>query len=156
MCADGLVQVVGDPLYERWARLMGEPHWLTDPRYTSDEARGDNSVDISVRMSAWTAERSTEQAVAELADARIPCGEVLTPAQTLVNEQVAERGFLVDTDYPGLSRPAPVARMPVDFSAADTGIKRRAPTLAEHTDKILKELGYAADEIRELHAKRVV
>ena len=151
-----LVQVVGNPLYERWARLMGEPQWLTDPRYASDEARGDNSVDISARMTAWTAGRSTRQAMAELAEARIPCGEVLTPAQTLVNEQVTDRGFLVDIDYPGLSRPAPVARMPVDFSAADTGIKRRAPTLAEHTDEILHELGYAADEIRELHAKRVV
>ena len=42
-----LVQVVGNPLFERWANLMGAPHWLTDPRYASDEARGDNAEDIS-------------------------------------------------------------------------------------------------------------
>ena len=151
-----LVQVVGNPLFERWARLMGEAHWLTDPRYATDEARGDNSADISARMRTWTASRTTAEAMAELADARIPCGEVLTPAQALTNEQVVDRGFLVETDYPGLSRGAPVARMPVDFSAADTGIKRRAPTLGEHTDEILGELGYGSAQIEQLRAKRAV
>jgi crotonobetainyl-CoA:carnitine CoA-transferase CaiB-like acyl-CoA transferase len=102
-----LVQVVGNPLYERWAKLMGEPEWLTDPRYATDEARGDNSIDISARMSAWTAKRTTAEAMAELAAARIPCGEVLAPAETLANEQVRDRGFLVATDYPGLPSPAP-------------------------------------------------
>ena len=151
-----LVQVVGNPLFERWARLMGEPHWLTDAKYATDEARGDNSVEISDRMRAWTAERTTAEALAELADARIPCGEVLTPAQALTNEQVVDRGFLADTDYPGLPRPAPVGRMPVDFSAVDTGVKRRAPTLGEHTAEILLELGYTKRDVDALRAKGIV
>ena len=151
-----LVQVVGNPLFERWAKLMGEARWLTDPRYATDEARGDNAMDISERMSRWTAERSTAEAMALLADARIPCGEVLTPAQALVNEQVVARGFLEPVDYPGLPHPAPVGRMPVDFSTADTGIRRRAPTLGEHTDEILEELGYNAAKISELRNTRVI
>ncbi len=156
--ADGwiLVQVVGNPLFERWAKLMGEPHWLTDPRYATDEARGNNAVDISERMSRWTAARSTAEAMAELAQARIPCGEVLTPAEALVNEQVVARGFLEPTDYPGLRRPAPVGRMPVDFSKADTSIRRRAPTLGEHTAEILQELGYGTDAIKDFRDRRVV
>ena len=151
-----LVQVVGNPLFERWAKLMGEPHWLTDPRYATDEARGDNAADISARMSEWTAERTTAEAIAALEAARVPCGEVLTPAQALANEQVAAREFLVPTDYPGLPRPAPVGRMPVDFSKAAAGIRRRAPTLGEHTDEILAELGYDAEAIAALRAERVV
>ena len=151
-----LVQVVGNPLFERWAKLMGEPHWLTDPRYATDEARGDNAVDISERMSRWTAKRSTAEALAELAEARIPCGEVLTPAEALVNEQVVAQRFLLPTDYPGLSRPAPVGRMPVDFSTADTGIRRRAPTLGEHTAEILEELGYDEAAVGDFRRKRVV
>ena len=151
-----LVQVVGNPLFERWAKLMGEAHWLADPRYATDEARGDNAVDISERMSRWTAERSTAEAVALLADARIPCGEVLTPAETLVNEQVVARRFLEPVDYPGLPRPAPVGRMPVDFSKSDTDIRRRAPTLGEHTNEILGELGYDASKITDFRSRRVI
>ncbi len=151
-----LVQVVGDPLFERWVRLMGEPHWLEDPRYATDELRGDNGVDISKRTAAWTAERTTAQAMEELAAARIPCGEVLKPAETLENEQVVDREFFEPVDYPGLSRPAPLARIPLEFSGADTGIRRRAPTLGEHTDEILAELGYDAPTIRDLRARRVV
>ena len=151
-----LVQVVGDPLFERWVRLMGEPHWLEDPRYATDELRGDNGVDISKRTAAWAAERTTAQAMEELAAARIPCGEVLTPAETLENEQVVDQEFFEPVDYPGLSRPAPLARMPLDFSGADTGIRRRAPTLGEHTDEILAELGYDASTIKDLRTRRVV
>ena len=151
-----LVQVVGDPLFERWANLMGEPHWLEDPRYATDELRGDNGVDISERTSVWAAERTTAQAIEELAAARIPCGDVLTPAATLVNEQVVDQEFFQPVDYPGLSRPAPLARMPLDFSGTDTGIRRRAPTLGEHTDAILAELGYDSAMIEGLRARRVV
>ena len=151
-----LVQVVGNPLFERWAKLMGEEHWLTDPRYATDEARGDNAVDVSERMSRWTAERSTAEAMDLLADARIPCGEVLTPAKALVNEQVVARRFLEPVDYPGLPHRAPVGRMPVDFSKSDTPIRLRAPTLGEHTDEILRELGYDAAKIADLRGRRVI
>lgn len=92
----------------------------------------------------------------ELAAARIPCGEVLTPAGALTNEQVVDREFFEPVDYPGLSRLAPLARMPLDFSGIDPGIRRRAPTLSEHTDEILAELGYDAETIKDLRDRRVV
>ena len=151
-----LVQVVGDPLFERWVNLMGEPHWLRDPRYATDELRGDNGADISERTAAWVAERTTAQAMEELAAARIPCGEVLKPAETLENEQVVDQRFFEPVDYPGLPRPAPLARMPLDFSRVETAIRRRAPTLGEHTDQILAELGYDARMIEGFRARRVV
>ena len=151
-----LVQVVGDPLYERWAKLMGEPHWLEDRHYATDEARGDNAADISERMAAWTRQRTTAQALQELDAARIPCGEVLTPAQALFNEQVLGGGFLEPTDYPGLEAPAPVVRTPVELAKIDTSIRRRAPTLGEHTREIMRELGYDDAAIDELKAQRVI
>lgn len=151
-----LVSVVGNPLYERWAKLMGEERWLTHARYATDETRGDHAVEISERMSAWTRERTTAEVVAALEAARIPCGEVLKPAETLVNEQVVDQGFFVPTDYPGLGTPAPVARMPVDFSKADTSVRTRAPTLGEHTRELMLELGYADGEIDGLREGRVI
>jgi crotonobetainyl-CoA:carnitine CoA-transferase CaiB-like acyl-CoA transferase len=151
-----ICQVVGEPLYRRWARLMGEPHWLTDPRFKDDLARGDNGVIISERMQRWCAERSTAKALEILGCEKIPAAPVLTPQQALEDPQVAALGFLQTIDYPGLPRPAPVAKAPVWLSATPGGIRHRAPLLGEHTDAILAELGYDAAAVARLRAEGVV
>ncbi|GIS88611.1 MAG: hypothetical protein CM1200mP18_13210 [Gammaproteobacteria bacterium] len=47
-------QIIGQPLFERWARLMGEEEqWLSDSRFTHDMSRGDNGAVISERMQRW-------------------------------------------------------------------------------------------------------
>ena len=48
-----LMMVVGQPLFERWADLMGEQHWLEDPRFEDDLSRDDNSGAITERMARW-------------------------------------------------------------------------------------------------------
>ena len=151
-----LVQVVGNPLYERWARLMGEDSWLVDSKYSTDESRGLHAVDISSRMQEWTSSRTTTEAVKALEDARIPCGEVLSPQGALDNEQVQSMGFLESIDYPGIDTPAPIAHMPMDFSTLDVSIRRRAPTLGEHTNEILVSLGFEKSEIISFREARAI
>ena len=151
-----LVQIVGNPLYQRWANLMGESYWCDDPKFATDESRGDNSIEISERMQAWTRDRTNADVLKALEEARIPCGEVLTPQQALDNEQVAAMEFLKGTPYPGLEGSAPVARMPMNFSSIDNAIRRRAPELGEHTEQILLELGYSKAEFTQLREERVV
>ena len=151
-----LVQVVGNPLYERWARLMGEDSWLVDSKYSTDESRGLHAVDISTRMQEWTSSRTTTEAVKALEDARIPCGEVLSPQGALDNEQFQAMGFLESIDYPGIDTPAPIAHMPMDFSTLDVSIRRRAPTLGEHTNEILESLGFEKSEIISFREARAI
>ena len=151
-----LVQVVGNPLYERWAKLMGEPHWLTDPRFASDQARGDNGEAISARMSQWCAQRSNGQIVAILGEAKIPCGEVLTPQQTLDHPQVKAMGVLNAIDYPGLPKPAPIASVPIKMSLTQAVPMRRPPLLGEHTDEVLGALGYDAAALAQMRSSGVI
>jgi len=151
-----IAYAIGGPMYKRWAQLMGEPHWLTDPRFKDDLARGDHGEIISERMSRWTCSRTTAQALAELEKVQIPAGPLYSPQQALEDAHIRAAGLLVDTAYPGLPRPAPLAPTPVDLSETPGTFRHRAPQLGEHTDAILAELGYSAEDIKQLRADRVV
>ena len=146
----------GPSQFGRWARLMGEDHWLSDPRFADDLSRGTHGEVVSARMSAWCAGRTTAGALDELGRASIPAAPVLTPQQALDDPHVCQMGFFEPIDYPGLPRPAPIARAAVSLSATPGGIRTRAPTLGEHTDAILAGLGYGEAEIAELRRKKVV
>ena len=82
--ADGhvLTHIVGDALFKRWARLMGEEErWVSDPLYATDQSRGDHSAAILERMRAWCATRTTARGASRSSSAAgLPAGPVLTPA----------------------------------------------------------------------------
>lgn len=167
--ADGwvLCSVIGEPLFRRWVELMegdqedgtsgGERiDWLNDPRFADDLARGDNAGPIGERMDAWCASRNTADAVEALNAAMIPSAPVYTLQETLDDPHIREVESFVELDYPGMERPAPVARPSVRLTGTPATIRHRAPTLGEHTDQILGDLGYGRDEIEAFRAERVV
>lgn len=151
-----LVQSVGGPLFKRWADLMDEPHWLEDPRFKDDISRGDNGELISARLATWCAERTTAEVLSAMEAARLPAGPVLSPQQVLDDPHIAAKGLFQATDYPGLDKPAPLMKTPVELSRTPGDIRQRPPTLGEHTDQIMQQLGYSQEEIKELRAKRVI
>ncbi len=151
-----LCQVLGDPLFERWARLMGEEHWLTDSRFADDEARGINGEIVSERMQRWSEQYSTEQALTLLGEARIPCGPVLQPQQALEHPASQALGLFQPLDYPGVEQKVPVARSPAKLSDTDVQTMRPAPALGEHTAEILQDLGYEAAEIAAMREQKVI
>jgi hypothetical protein len=140
-----LIHVVGNGLFRRWARLMGdERRWLDEPRYQSDASRGEHSEAIIARMRDWCALRTSAEATRELEAAGLPASAVNTLQQALDDPQVAAMEFIkLVSDYPGLPRPAHVPDFPVHLSVSGGGIERRPPTLGEHTDQVLGALGYA-------------
>ena len=79
-----IVQVIGQPLFRRWAALMGEDSWLTDPRFADDDGRGRHGEALSARMAEWCSARTTADALAE---DRLIAMALLEPGGAMANDQ---------------------------------------------------------------------
>jgi crotonobetainyl-CoA:carnitine CoA-transferase CaiB-like acyl-CoA transferase len=151
-----VVQVVGQPLFARFAALIEEPELLSDPRFADDDARGAHGAELSERMARWCAVRTTAEVLAALERAQIPGGPVHSPAQALEDPHIHAACLLRDIGYPGLPIPAPISDTPVRFARTAVDPITRPPLLGEHTDELLRELGYDAAEVAALRADEVV
>jgi len=151
-----IAYAIGNPMFARWVKVLGEPGWLSDPRFKDDESRGNHGEIISERVSEWTAQRTTVEALAELEAAKIPAGPLYSPQQALEDAHIRAAGLLCDTEYPGLPRPAPLAPMPVDLSEAPGRVLHLSRNLGGHTDTILTELGYTRGTIEGLGSLGVI
>lgn len=153
-----LIHVVGNGLFRRWAKLMGEEtRWTGDALYATDQSRADHSGAILECMARWCATRTSAEALAALDAAGLPAGPIYTPQQALDDPQVAAMNMLRSiADYPGLQRPVPVSGLPVQLSATPGVAPGRPPLLGEHTDAVLAELGYTSAQIRALRDQGVV
>ncbi|WP_439612412.1 CaiB/BaiF CoA transferase family protein [Reyranella sp.] len=157
-CKDGWIyaMTIGQPLFVRWCKLMGDDTLAADPRFKDDLARGDNGETLSAIMQKWCDTRTVAEALAALEANRIPAGPVYTPQQALDDKHVQEAKFFHSMEYPGAKMPVPVLQEPVKLSRTPLTIRRRAPQLGEHTEQILQELGYDEAVIAKLKADRVV
>jgi crotonobetainyl-CoA:carnitine CoA-transferase CaiB-like acyl-CoA transferase len=140
------VAVNGDPLFRRVARLIGAPEWLNDPRFASDKARGDNGEAISERVGAWVAEKTSADAIAAFEGARVPAGPVYRPRETLADAHIKGGDFFASVNFPGLGD-TKVAATPVKLHETPGEVRVRPPVLGEHTDLVLRELGFSTAEI---------
>lgn len=158
-CSDGpiLASVVGGPLWERWCHLVGRADLLNDDRLKDDISRGDHRDELCGIMADWCATQTIDEVLTALNEAKVPAAPVYNPQQALDDAHIEAIGFLEPVDYPGgLDSPAPLAQFPVSMSATDTSIRNPAPTLGQHTEEILGELGYDTAAIDELRTNRVV
>jgi len=158
-CQDGrwiIVQAIGEGMFKRWARAIGQPELADDPRFQGDLARGHHGEEISRVMEAWCARHTRAQAISLLEAARVPVGPVNSPREALADPVIQAADALRPIDFPGLPRPVPITATPVELSRTPPSIQRRPPACGEHTDEVLREIGYSDSAIADLRAKGVV
>ncbi len=156
--SDGWIMVptIGQPMFERWAKLVGRPDLIDDPRCADDLARADHHAIITEAMTAWSSQRTLAEAIEQLEKVRIPCGPVYDLQSVLADPQVRAREILTYVEYPATPEAVPIASTPVRLSQTPGEIRHRAPLLGEHTDEVLKELGFTKTEVDGFRSSGVI
>ena len=76
-------------------------------------------------------------------------------AEVFSDPQVRSQEMVVEIDHPGHG-PVRMTGFPIKLSATPARLRRPAPALGEHTDPVLRELGYDAERITALRANGIV
>jgi len=150
-CADGYITIgaANDRNFAKLARVLGHHEWLSDARFVADHQRVAHREELAALIEAVTVAEPRGHWIAELERAGIPCGPILNYEDALTTPQALAREMTVDVQHPTLG-PLRTLGTPIKMSATPLNPKRRAPMLGEHTDDVLADAGYSADEIEQL------
>jgi itaconate CoA-transferase len=154
-CADGQSVMLGLQNEREWAvfcdQVLGRPELARDDRYDSNTKRTERRTEMMAIFQSVFSQITAAELVARLDAAGIANGRLNTPADVWDHPQLAARERWREVEHPGGTMRAvlPPAAFD-DFEAAMAPV----PALAEHTDRILSELGYSAESIRSLHGSR--
>jgi len=150
-CADGYVTVgaANDKIFRKLCDALGHSEWAGDPDYRDDAHRIRNRVALVGRIEAVMASRSRAHWLTVFDTHDIPCGPINDYAEVMADAHVRARELVVETDHPTLGHIQTLGT-PLKLSETPLTPGRPAPLLGQHTDEVLSQAGFSADEIAEL------
>jgi formyl-CoA transferase len=140
--------------WEPITRAIGKPEWATDPAYMTAEARQDKIFDIFATIEEWLKDKTKYEAVDILRKFDIPCAPVLSMKELANSPDLRKSGSIVEVDHKVRGKYLTIGS-PIKFSDLEVEVGP-SPLLGEHTDEVLNDLGYSADDIAKLHAAKAV
>ncbi|MBU3544848.1 MAG: formyl-CoA transferase [Betaproteobacteria bacterium] len=140
--------------WEPITKAIGKPEWATDPAYMTAEARQDKIFDIFATIEEWLKDKTKYEAVDILRKFDIPCAPVLSMKELANSPDLRKSGSIVEVDHKVRGKYLTIGS-PIKFSDLEIEVGP-SPVLGEHTDEVLADLGYSADDIAKLHTAKAV
>ena len=152
-----VIAVKTDEEWQALCRVIGEPEWSHDPRFSTFIARKENEEELDSLIGKWTRSYSPGQVMAAMQADGVPAGVMLTAGEGIVNDPQAEhrRAFR----WLNHREIGPVIHNSTSYHLSKTPahISKAGPCLGEDNDYVYKEiLGYSDDEIADLLMERVI
>ena len=138
-----------DEEIDRFFHALGLAHLLKDVRFNSRATRAENREELVRLIREVTETRTSVEWLVILEDAGVPANRVPKVEETLQDEQITANKMAVAPASPDLKMPY-LVNHPLKVDVAPQVEAVRAPDPGEHTDAILDELGYTAEEIKAL------
>lgn len=129
-----------EPHWQSFTELVGRIDLRDDPRFNSARNRGTNLRAYADMLRGCFLGRTTAEWCTLLREREIPCSPVLQQSEVADHPQVAWNGTVEEVEHPVAGRYR-AARAPVRFNGAAPGTRRPPPTIGQHTDEVLAELG---------------
>jgi crotonobetainyl-CoA:carnitine CoA-transferase CaiB-like acyl-CoA transferase len=145
---DGYISVIAHS-NAQWGKLfeaMGVPHLIDDPRFNSVSARSKNIDAAYATLTEGLTQRTTEEWLAELRPADIPCGKANGLDDLFTDPYLTETGYFEAHKHP-VEGDVVIPAIPARFSKSPPNVHRPWPTLGQHTREILAEAGCSEAEI---------
>ncbi len=150
--ADGWINIgVGsERLWVRFCEAIGQPGWIEDPRFRTNELRVRNRETLIPMLEALLVAAPRRHWYDRLRDAGVPCGLVRSVREAIAMAREDTRGMVASLEHPELGRLDMIAS-PVRLDGADMP-RRPPPRLGEHTDEVLEAIGIDAARRAQLRA----
>ncbi len=156
-CSDGsyvLIAGNGDSIFRRLAMAMGRDDLAADPALAHNDGRAARQAWLDTEIEAWTSTRPPDEVLATMQRADVPASKIYTVRDIAADAHYQAREMIrtVTTPSGPLKVPGVVPRLGATPGRIDGG----GPALGQHTDEVLRELGYDDSRIGALRARRVI
>ena len=155
--ADGMIAIgIGNERqFERTAEVLGHPEWATDERFVSNRARVENRTAIDGLINEALSHDDADIWLAKLKAVGVPCGKINSVAEALDDPHTAARDMIETVEHRTIGA-LKMLGIPFKFSETACSVRRPPPTLGQHNEEILGELGLDDKAIGELRQAKVI
>ncbi|MGH9833912.1 MAG: CaiB/BaiF CoA transferase family protein [Blastocatellia bacterium] len=144
-----------DKFWRLLCEELGVAELGTDPRYDTNNKRCGRREELTEALQPIFKQKTSAEWEALLVEKGVPCASVKNYMEFFADPQVTAMEMNPVVEHPLIGR-LRLAGVPVNFEKTPGGIQRAAPLLGEHTEEVLRELGYDEERIEKLRQEQVI
>jgi crotonobetainyl-CoA:carnitine CoA-transferase CaiB-like acyl-CoA transferase len=155
--SDGKINVaaVGEAMFRKFCDALEQPQWVGDERFSNGAARSRHRAALNQEIARVLVQHPSEHWITLLNGAGVPCGPIYSIDQVFADPQVQQLEMAQPVTHPRLG-PMQLVGQAFTLSRAKATLRTASPDAGEHSDEILRELGYDDEAIAELRTASVI